>query len=734
MTEPGWAAVAALTALVAALIDLRVWDIHPRVPLGYNGDGVLFQSVVQGVVEHGWYQHNDLLGAPFGQDMHDLAAFSGDHLHLLAIRVLAFGFGDAAIAYNAFVLGGFALVAATAFLVLRALGVTRLPALGAAVLYSLLPYHLGRFAAHPFLADYAAVPVALWLALRAFAGAPLFAPGIRGPGRRRRPSGRTAATVAVAVALGGLGIYYAVFAVLVLLVAAARWLVVGEARKRAVPPLAVALVVVGSLGLNALPNAVYRADHGANPVVGKRYPFESESYGLKFADLVLPRLDHRVPALARLRDRYDAQTTPAAGEDILSALGVVGTAGLAVLLLTAIAAAGGGLGGGPRRALALRAAVLAGCVFGFATVGGGSAVFAEVVSPQLRAWGRGSVFIAFLALLALALAADGALERLQGRGRLRVAGIAGLVAVVLLGVLDQTSPRDARDYEAVATVWRSDRALVRDIEATLPGRAMVFQLPYVGFPEVPPVNGVAAYDEERLWLHSERIRWSAGAMRGRPEDWSAALQTVPPQTAVIAAATAGFGGVVVDQAGYPGKDVVSGVSQVAGLPARASLDGRLAFVDLRSLAARLRTRLGPSRFAQAREAVLHPPRADPVGDHPLSQALAPDSRWVGPHVRIPLINPLQRSRRVHLTLKAFSAGERTAIRLVGPDGSSIRRTVGPKGADLALDTRLPPGTSDLQIHSAGSANAPLVDLRDAHLRVETLRVVDTDLLGMLAAA
>src|SRR5207253_11475742 len=67
------AATYTAAVLISALIlvwALRLWHAHLEVPFSYTGDAVLFQALVKGAVENGWYLTNPRLGMPLGLEMH----------------------------------------------------------------------------------------------------------------------------------------------------------------------------------------------------------------------------------------------------------------------------------------------------------------------------------------------------------------------------------------------------------------------------------------------------------------------------------------------------------------------------------------------------------------------------------------------------------------------------------------------------------------------------------------
>ena len=188
--------------------------------------------------------------------------------------------------------------------------------------------------------------------------------------------------------------------------------------------------------------------------------------------------------------------------------------------------------------------------FLLATVGGVSTLINYWLSPQLRAWNRMSVFIAFFSLVAVALLLDRLRRRLGPAPGPRALFGAALGAVLVVGVLDQTTQKDVPAYKATAAQYHSDGVLVAAIERRLPHDAMVFQLPYQGFPESKPINRMTNYDQVRGYLHSHDLRWSYGAMQGRPADWAEDLADKPASLVVPAVAASGFGGIWVDRFGY----------------------------------------------------------------------------------------------------------------------------------------------------------------------------------------
>jgi phosphoglycerol transferase len=106
-------------------------------------------------------------------------------------------------------------------------------------------------------------------------------------------------------------------------------------------------------------------------------------------------------------------------------------------------------------------------------------------------------------------------------------------------------------YQELKADFNSDATFVRKIEATVPSHTMIFQLPYIPFPESPPVNRMVDYDHLRGYLHSKDLCWSYGAMKGSKVDrWQRDTAGKPTEEMLSKLRAAGFGGIYIDRFGY----------------------------------------------------------------------------------------------------------------------------------------------------------------------------------------
>src|SRR5206468_1464520 len=214
---------------------------------------------------------------------------------------------------------------------------------------------------------------------------------------------------------------------------------------------------------------------------------------------------------------------------------------------------------------------------------------------------------------------------------------------------------------------------VAGIERLLPDGAMVFQLPYVPFPETPALVRMSEYDLMRGYLHSRHVRWSYGGFKGRPQaDWQEPLVREPATTMLPALAAIGFQGVYVDRFGYAdgATQVESGLAAELGAPALVSPDGRLSFFSMAGLRERLRDGTTRDRLAAAADEALHPVTASySEGFFEVESSGGDTWSWATTTSSLIVDNPTPATRDVTLSFELLTAGQ-ASVAFTLPDGSS----------------------------------------------------------------
>jgi len=616
------------------VVTLRLWEANLRVPFVYNAtdqpplayapDAPYYLMLTKGLVDHGSYLRIPNLGWPFSLQLYDNPE-SGDNLQLAVLRGLGFFLRDAVLTMNVYYLLTFVAVSLAAWFVLRRLGVSRLVAAVVAILYSFLPYHFARGEAHLLLSGYFMVPIATLLILQVLSDDPPFTARRDSPEPRWRLalwSRRALPWFLACAALGSTGPYYAFFAVLLLAAVVVVDLLARRSRRRVASGAVAAGVVLVVLLLNLSPSFLYWLSHGQNNQAIPRGISETEVNGLRVAELVLPRVDHRIGAFAdaqRKSDRFSPVATSERGQQ-LGLVGALGFVGLLVFTLSRLLRrrtddeSRGPPPLGTRAEIGKRLGLLTIVAVVIATVSGIALIISALGVRYIRSYNRISVFIAFFALIAVAFALDWVVARVpRWHGRAVVAA-ALCVAVLAVGVFDQTSSADIPDYKALERAWNSDDVFMHGIERDLGKGAAVFEMPYVFFPEAGSIVGTGPYDQVRGWLHADSLRWSWGSVRGRDGDWQGALVRLPAPEALDALTAVGFTGLMIDRAGYEdrGARIEAEYTSTLGQQPQVSPDGRLVFYDLRAWARDLHARLTAAQIDALRRTTLAA-RAPPPG-------------------------------------------------------------------------------------------------------------------------
>ena len=318
-------AIVCAATLIPLIVVLRLWEGSLHDPFTYFGDSNFYGGVAQNIIEKGWYQHTNRLGAPLGQQLYDFP-LEGDNFWYLVMRFLALFTSDWVLLVNLFFIFGFFASAVSACFSLRWLGARRVTATVAAVLFAfravpLRPRRLtSRVRKLRGRADRRRPCGSRRRGEHPFSGVPAL-PGRAGwrwsGGSFLSPSSGRATCITPA------------FSTLMILTAA---LVTAAARWTWRPLFAGAVTVVlvaGVVGFNLLPSLLYSHRHGENTEVAHRQPAEVDMYGLRVIQLLTPVPGHRVEPLATLSTKL--QQGPFNSEQAMF-LGLVGSIGLLGML------------------------------------------------------------------------------------------------------------------------------------------------------------------------------------------------------------------------------------------------------------------------------------------------------------------------------------------------------------------------------------------------------------------
>ncbi len=691
-------------ALCVAILTwaMQLWRIDLSIPFSYEWDGVFTGMLIKSIIDNGWFLENPYLGVPVGFQMYDFPLSDG--LTFLLIKWLSMLSSDYGTVMNSFFLLTFPLVTVTSLMVFRHFKVSAGPALVSSLLFTFIPYHFLRGKLHLVLCNYFMIPLVTMVAIWLFLEKDLFVSRDKDTNRIKLNWNRKwIASLGICVLVSATGIYYAFFACFFLLVAGISVFI----SQQKIYQLVNAIILVGvvSIGVvvNIAPSLIYQANHAKNVETAQRHSGEAEIYGLKIAQLVLPANYHKIPSLAQLTANYNARS-PLVNENADSTLGWVGTIGF-LLLLGGIVFYRNFAEGDILEKLGILnlSAVLLG------TIGGFSALFALLVSPQIRAYNRISIFIAFFSLLAVAIVLERLWTKLRPLSGGNITMSIILLSILTWGIFDQT-PKSSGQNLAIKAEYLSDKDFVKRIEALLPPQAMVFQLPYVPFPESPPLNRMTDYSLFKGYLHSTQLRWSYGAMRGREGDmWQQSIISLSLNEMVKALSLTGFSGIYIDRFGYAdnGTDIVAKFSTLLGETSLESNDRRLVFFSLEEYNKKIIHSHSEEKLNQL-QLLAHPLFLSWQGGFSTLEGNSEFNwRWCSAQGELEINNSSAKERKVTITMGLQTGYEEPSIVVIKSTTGSQTVRVNNQIGNWSGTLTLPPGKSVIRFSTdAKRVNAP----------------------------
>lgn len=572
-----WTTLLLAIPLVLAMrvLGIKGWDLS--IPLIYrNADDIWQLTLTKVLHDTGWILTNPYLGAPEVASWHHNAAAQTSALHSVLMLALSPLLHDPVRLQQVYYLLNFPLICLTSFVACRLLGISRLPAFCAGLLFAFTTFRIEEML-YSFLSNYFMVPLALvaviWIMSGRFA---TFFEGPDAPGRRLQNLGRLLRSrdfglglvfVVLTAACDG---YYAFFTLLLLGFAAFARVLAGDWRR----PLALVPAVVYIFSLMAvslalsLPLHLYKKTHGnefyPNGVEDSalvKHPFEAEVYSSSLKLLVAPITYHRIERWGNF-GKWMVETSDGArlfknGRNLVP-LGMLGSLlfGVALVLLAFPALrrkAGKQASSNSWRpdpvapSQEMEDALLSLTLFIFlGSIVGGIGTLVALVFPTIRSYDRFPLFMIFVLYLGAARFVTVKLRNAEWQRR---AAWFALTLLVTAAALYDQIPRDSRKGNEQSKVqFLAERRFVQKVEAELPPGAMVYQYPYSQYLRENKYYGWGSFSHIRLYLHSQQLRWSNGGAKNSPaDDWNYRISQLPLEYLITEVEAVGFTGFVIDR-------------------------------------------------------------------------------------------------------------------------------------------------------------------------------------------
>jgi phosphoglycerol transferase len=388
-------------------------------------------------------------------------------------------------------------------------------------------------------------------------------------------------------------IYYSFFAVLMLCVAILIAYKRGSGLQQLKFPTLAILVITFSTAVNMAPAIQSWNTNGSPPEMGYKSVAEAEIYGAKIRRMLAFHPDNIVAPLANIGRKDVSANFPNENENTTARLGLYGSFGLLLMIFFTL-----------RRDVTIQQPMSSLVALGLATllvitVGGFGAVINLLSVPDIRAYNRFSIFLAFFAIviagLWLQLHAYKSLELKAIGWRILI------VAFIFFSLYDQLLDKKFLIGTQAGDMRRAheERSIVEHLDLVLPNGASILQLPLTGFPPLMMFNKMESYDHVRPYLWSQHLRWSWPSFSQRHRAWQSKLAALQGEGLIKAAILSGFDAIWIDRFAYVdnGDSLIASLSQ-GKVKALDTSSDRFAVLDLREEASDLRSKISASEFRQ----------------------------------------------------------------------------------------------------------------------------------------
>ena len=689
---------------------MDLWSADLTIPFTYGGDALLESALIKGLIDNGWVLHNSFTGMPFGTFFYDYPLNS--NLDFIIMKIIALFYPNWAATMNIYYILTFPLTVVTSLFVFRKLNISPLPAIAGSLLFTFVPYHFLRGEPHLTLSAYYIIPLIVLVIFWIFEDQFLLSSfqEIREFSVSRLWNYKTIVSILICLGAGSVFIYYPFFACFFFVIAGFCAAIFHKKWHPFLNAVILVAIIVICVAMWNLPTIVYQHDYGKNIGVASRSPQESEIYGLKIAQLLVPIPGNRIPLFSYIGQEY-LKTTPIPSEGAMAVLGVVGSIGFIILILwiffhsfSKFSIFNDELSKKINQLSILNlSAVL------LATVGGFGTLLAYLIFPDIRAYNRISIFIAFFSILVIVLLLDYGIQKYSISKTKKWIMLGCIVAILLFGIYDQTSENFIPNYNGTKLAFMNDDQFIKNIEMTFPNDTMVFQLPYVPFPENPPVNNMADYDLFRAYLHSNNIHWSYGTMKGRYGDlWQQDITQKSTNEMIKSIAFAGFNGIYIDSYGYPdnGAQLIENISTILGTTPIFSEDHRLYFFDMTGYNLKLKSQYPSDEWSKKSDQILHPLLIQWTDGFSILEGTPRSNwRWSSSEGVATITNPTNTSKIVLINTTFFTGyPEMSEMKIESSDFSDII-DINNSGYYYQKEITIPPGSYTIKF----SCDAKRVD-------------------------
>jgi hypothetical protein len=636
--------------LLIATLTLRLWDYDLRVPISYGGDSLVLLSFIKGMTLNGWTWSVPQLSAPFE---FSASAFPiATSFDWMLMKIMSIFTGSLGIIANGFWILTIVFSAGFSSYSMRLINVNSHMAYAGGILYAFLPYALLRNVAHLNLVYYL-VPLIATLTIH-------IASSLSVGGQHTK---KLVVSGLIACAAQGFNyIYFSFFGIILLGFAG----LLGYLKTRSLSPIKLAMVaisvIIGAATLNLAPTFYSWQKYGKPPETNYKNTAETEIYGAKLRKMIVPHADNRIPGFRYWAAKDQQAGFPNENENETVRLGLAGTIGFVLLLLISLGAIRLQVGENNNALYIL--APLALISFLVITVGGLGATINTISVPDIRAYNRFSVFIAYFSITAIALLASASIPSTLPMWKKKLWPPIILLAILCVSLYDQLLDSSSLvvQQKMDAKRYNEDRNLVEKIVSAAPSGGSVFQLPLTGFPPLSLHEAMYSYDHLRpfLWAPAN-FKWSFPSFSIHHRSWQEKIQNLGGDELLDALAFSGFDMVWIDKSAYKDSaaELIGQLQNAGAIHLSGNSSDHVVVLGIKARNHKLLEKMGSDQFAlnvkEWREAL-----SLQWSDTFYTQETAPDGarfRWSGKSSSLSLINSSANDKSIHLSMTLGSQSE-----------------------------------------------------------------------------
>lgn len=574
-----YAGVGAMCIIIGLVLiwGYKLWNLNIDIPMAYaGGDEISVLMQAKMLESQNWVLSNDRLGAPNGTTFYDFTSNMMHNTETVILKVFVMITSDAAIAVNLLLLSIFFMAGLVSYYVMRQLGITYWIASLASAVFGVSPYMFMRGTGHIVLTECYFIPLSLLLCFWIFERDDV----LRIDKNFFKVKKNYAAIIAIILIANNGIAYYPFFTCFMLVVTAlSRFMKDKNVRCIIRSVTAIAGICI-FIVLSILPGVIYSLTNGSNSAAVVRGGFaENELYGLKIIQLFIPANSHGIHILEAVRDEY-LLNSPLINENVTSYIGITAIIGFIILMFVFFVRRDTIV----KKRLAFLSEMNIMLVL-LGTIGGFGTIFAFVISDKLRAYTRISIVIEYVCIVAFAVLLDAIYKKYCAQAKYKTKRYAVMAAgsvVMLVSAFEAFPEGYEPDYEGNYANYTSDDKFVSGIESMVDEGAMIYQLPYHKYPEGESVNDMGDYQLFVGFIHSDKLRWSYGSVKGREGDeWNESVSKKSCPDMVSELKKTGFAGIYIDRTAYEESDwkaLEQELSDITGSTPYVSENGSLSFI------------------------------------------------------------------------------------------------------------------------------------------------------------